>query len=231
MSIGNVCNFRVVPFEVIAGTPRERYGARITFRATGPNAELAAAFGLQNHPWGDPDWVGFRFGRGDTRKVKAYHRLMDVSRFRLPSGLPTPLYPVMAALHEDSTEVYLRFGGHSSWTEFVQRCCGILGEAKRSFSPHPRPVEGAFCLSLRWLEERLTSVSVFADYHALPDDETIESRWSEEMTEQDRKAYQIALAGVRSLGRRSSSAWHAMLAWTLESDGTWHRAASLYVPN
>ena len=106
MSIGNVCNFRVVPFEVIAGTPRERYGARMTFRATGPNAELAAAFGLQNHPWGDPDWVGFRFGRGGARKVKAYHRLKDVSRFRLPSGLPAPLYPVMAALHEDFTEVY-----------------------------------------------------------------------------------------------------------------------------
>jgi hypothetical protein len=230
MSIENVCKFRVTPFEVIAGTPRQRYGARITFQAAGGGTELATAFGLADHPWGDPDWVGVRVGCGSGPKVKAYHRLTNASRFRLPPGLPAPLYPVMAALHEGAVEVYLRFGGCCSWTEFVQRCCGALGETKLSFSPHPRPVENAFCLSLRWQGEQLASVSVFADYRALPDDETIEKRWSEGMTEQDRAAYEIALAGVRSLGRRPFGPWHAMLAWTLESDGSWHRAASLYLP-
>ena len=162
-----------MPFEVIAGTPCERYGARLTFRAVGGSAALAAAFGLTHHPWGAPDWVGVRVSRSGGLKVKAYHRLTDVHRFQLPAGLPAPLYPVMAALHEDAVEVYLRFGAGCTWTEFAQRCCGVLGEVQRRFSPHPRPVASAFCLSLRWQGEQLTAVSVFADYRALPDDETI----------------------------------------------------------
>jgi hypothetical protein len=230
MSIDKLHRLRVVPFEVIAGTPCERYGARLTFRAAGGTAALAEAFGLTQHPWGDPDWVGVRVSRDGGLKVKPYHRLTDMSRFRLPGGLPMPLYPVMASLYENAVEVYLRFGACCTWTEFAQRCCGALGEVQRRFSPHPRPVESAFCLSLRWQGERLTAVSVFADYRALPDDETIASRWSEDMTERDRQAYELALAGVRSLGRRPFSAWHGMLGWTLESDGGWHRAASLFVP-
>jgi hypothetical protein len=177
-----------------------------------------------------PDWVGVRLSRSAGLKVKAYHRLTDVSRFPLPAGLPAPLYPVMAALHENTVEVYLRLGAGCPWTEFVQRCCGTLEEVNRPFSPHPRPVEHAFGLSLCWQSEQLTAVSVFANYRALPDDETIASRWSEGMTERERTAYELALAGVRSLGRRTFRGWHTMLGWTLESDGSWHRAASLYVP-
>jgi hypothetical protein len=230
LSIEKLHKLGAVPFEVIAGTPGERYGARLTFRATGSTAALAEAGGFTHHPWGAPDWLGVRVSRGAGLQVKAYHRLTDLRRFRLPAGLPAPLYPVMAALHDNAVEVYLRFGACSTWTEFVQRCGGVLGEVHRPFSPHPRPVESAFCLSLRWQDERLTAVSVFADYRALPDDETIARRWSEGMTERDRTAYELALAGVRSLGRRPFSAWHAMLGWTLESNGSWHRAASLYVP-
>lgn len=230
MSIENASKFSVVPFEVIAGTPRERYGTRITFRAERGTTELAQAFGLENHSWGHPDWVGVRVGNRGELKVKAYHRLTDMSRFRLPPDLPGPLLPVMAALHENSIEVYLRYGGCSSWTEFAQRCCGVLGEVKPIFLPHPRPVESAFCLSVRWQDERLASVSVLADYRALPDDETIEKLWSQGMTEGDRNAYELALAGVRSLGQRPFNAWHGMLGWTLESGGIWHRAASLCLP-
>jgi hypothetical protein len=35
---------------------------------------------------------------------------------------------------------------------------------------------------------------------------------------------------VRSLGKRPPRGWHGMLAWTVDAEGSWHRAASLRVP-
>ena len=71
---------------------------------------------------------------------------------------------------------------------------------------------------------------MFADYRALPDDDTIQRLWLQDMCSSEAQAYELALAGVRSLGRRRLGSWHAMLGWTLERDGTWHKAASLRFP-
>jgi hypothetical protein len=53
------------------------------------------------------------------------------------------------------------------------------------------------------------------------------------MDEAERSAYEAALAGVRQLGRpgpRGMAARHALLGWTWERGGGWHRAASLRLP-
>ncbi|HYG62648.1 MAG TPA: hypothetical protein VEL74_08705 [Thermoanaerobaculia bacterium] len=233
------------PFEVIAGAPFRRYGARVTFRPTGEAGSLAAAFGLDSHPWGDPTWVGIRVRPDGSVQAKAYHRLegslgrLD-GRFVLPPGLPAGLRPVMAALHEGSRELYLRLGPAApSWTSFAAAVGAALEmngiEKDLPFSPPPRPAEDGFCLSLRWQDGALTTLSLFADQRSLPGDGEIRRAWPEGMDETDRNAYEAALAAVRGLGRLPPShAWHGMLAWTLElspeGSGFWHRAASLRVP-
>jgi hypothetical protein len=64
----------------------------------------------------------------------------------------------------------------------------------------------------------------------LPDDKQVRDAWMKDMTHEDQYAYETALAGVRSLGPRVLGAWHAVLSWTLEDNGRWHRAASLRPP-
>src|SRR6266542_1740758 len=64
-----------VPFEVIAGAPISRYGARLTFGATGNRWDLARALGLAGHPWGAPTFVGIRVLADGTLHAKPYHRL------------------------------------------------------------------------------------------------------------------------------------------------------------
>ena len=50
-------------FEVIVGTPVDAYGARLTFRFGGGDAdEVVQRAGLSGHPWGVPDWIGVRTG-------------------------------------------------------------------------------------------------------------------------------------------------------------------------
>jgi hypothetical protein len=233
-----------VPFEVIAGAPFGRYGARITFRP-GPGAEpreLARAFGLDGHPWGAPAWVGVRVLPGGAVHAKAYHTLDALDdRFTLPAGLPTGLQPVMAALDlpdrglgSGAKELYLCLGPDRSWTSFVKTAVAALGEVEAGemlFSPHPRPSEGGFCLSLRWREGELTTLSLYATQRSLPPDDEIRRAWIAGMDGEDREVYEAALAGVRDLGRLPAShAWHGMLAWTLERGGGWQRAASLRVP-
>jgi hypothetical protein len=223
---------------VIAGAPFRRYGARVTFRPVKKARPLAAAFGLDGHPWGDPTWVGIRVRPDGGLQAKAYHRLEKLDgRFVLPPGLPAGLRPVMAALHEGALELYLRLGPAArSWASFVAAVTQAAGSGVDiPFSPLPRPAEDGFCLSLRWQDGALTSLSLFADQRSLPGDEEIRRAWPEGMDDFDRSAYEAALAAVRGLGRLPAShAWHGMLAWTLERSpdggGSWHRAASLRVP-
>jgi hypothetical protein len=88
-------------FEVIAGAPFARYGARVTFEHSSPEI-LARAFGLDTHPWGIPRWIGVRAVPGGEIRVKAYHRVERIDeRFVIPQGWPRDLYPIMASLHGD----------------------------------------------------------------------------------------------------------------------------------
>ena len=96
------------PFEVIAGAPFERYGARVTFEHASPGT-LAREFGLDGHPWGAPRWVGVRVAPGGELRVKAYHPVERLdARFELPSEWPGDLHPIMASLDGDAIEIYLR---------------------------------------------------------------------------------------------------------------------------
>src|ERR1700682_1756281 len=96
------------PFEVIAGAPFERYGARVTFEHASPGP-LAREFGLDGHPWAAPRWVGVRVAPGGELRVKAYHPVERLdARFELPSEWPGDLHPIMASLDGDAIEIYLR---------------------------------------------------------------------------------------------------------------------------
>jgi len=233
-----------LPFEAVAGTPTARYGARLSFRPGHDRRALAAAFGLDAHPWGLPDWIGVRVRPQRTVSTKAYHRLAHLDsavceggRFRfagldlpLPEALPAGLRPIMASQDGESVELYLRLADARSWTSFVARCTEAFGGQTYPFSPTPRPVEEAFCVSLRWQVENLSAVTMYADQRALPPDRDIPEAWTTGMDERERAAYEAALVGVRSLGSTRGSGWHAMLGWTVEHDDTWHRHASLRVP-
>ena len=83
---------------------------------------------------------------------------------------------------------------------------------------------------MRWRASRIEAISLFADDRSLPSDRVIADEWIAGMSADDRDAYEAALGGVRSIGARPLHGWHAMLAWTLEADGTAHRAVSLRVP-
>jgi hypothetical protein len=232
-----------LPFEAIAGTPASRYGARLSFRPAHDRRALAEAFGLEAHPWGLPDWIGVRVRSEGTVSTKAYHRLVHLGpdvcvsgRFRfaghdlpLPEALPPGLRPIMASQDAEDVELYLRLADARSWTSFVGRCTEAFGGLTYPFSPTPRPVEEAFCVSLRWLGGNLSAVTMYADERALPPDTDIPEAWTTGMDERERAAYEAALVGVRSLGSSRGRGWHAMLGWTVEEDDTWHRAASLRV--
>jgi hypothetical protein len=232
------------PFEAIAGSPVDRYGARLSFRPAGDPAPLAEEFGLAEHPWGLPAWVGVRVRPDCSLHAKGYHRLprLDTEawaegtfavagrRLPLPARLPEGLYPVMGSLEGEEVELYMRLAPARTWSSFADLCtpgAGAASEAPR-FAPHPRPVDQAFCLSLRWAAgEELTAVTLYADDRALPDDRDTARLWREGLDELDATAYEAALGGARSLARPRARARHALLAWARERSGTWHRAASL----
>ncbi|MGH8531299.1 MAG: hypothetical protein ACREV1_00885 [Gammaproteobacteria bacterium] len=220
-----------IPFEIISGVPLHRYGARITFRPGPEPQRLAAVAGLAGHPWGLPDAIGLRVSPTGTACWKGYHRLTELDgRFTLPQGLPKGFDPVMASLDGAATELYLRFCSACLWTPFAAQVAALLGHPVMPFHPHPRPAEGGFCLSLRWQAEQLSAVTLYADARSLPNDTTVATQWPQGMDAAERSAYEIAFAGARAAGPRRPRGWHAMLAWTLERGGAWHRAASLRVP-
>jgi hypothetical protein len=219
-----------VPFEVIAGTPHTRYGARLTFRPVDDPRPLAAAFGLEDHPWGLPAWVGVRVYADGTVRAKAYHRLERLDgRFELPVSLPPGLHPVMASLYEGAIELYLFQRLASTWSAFVTACTALVNAPAATFMPYPSPAESGYGLTLCWHGRQVTAMTLLADERCLPDDAAVRRAWSQGMDDVERSAYESALAGVRSLGRRGRHAWHALLGWTF-GQGSWHRAASLRVP-
>jgi hypothetical protein len=86
-----------------------------------------------------------------------------------------------------------------------------------------------FGLSLRWTDDRLTAISLYAFSKALSDDLAIQQQWTGGMSEIDLRAYEMAVIGARSLGRLRRGKRHAILAWTLEEGGECHRAVSLRI--
>src|SRR5207245_2497147 len=127
-------------------------------------------------------------------------------------------------------EIYLRKRLACGFAEFATRCLAPLRLDPPETAPAPRPREHSFCVSLRREGERVSAISLYADWRSLPRDPEVERIWSVGLDEADRMAYQLAVAGVRSLGFLPSGNWHAMLAWTAEANGERHRAVSLSVP-
>lgn len=219
-----------LPFDVTVGAPTERYGARVTFRPARDPHRLAAAFGLDRHPWGVPCWVGLRVSPTGVADIKPYHRperLFDGMRF--PVKFSHDLYPFAVALHGARKEVYLRQRSSCSWETFVERTLGPFGGGEYPFRPHPLYKPDAFGLSVSWTDEQPKAVSLYAFSAALPDDISIERQWTDGMNEADRNAYAVALIAARSLGRLKRGKRHGLLAWTLELGSGWHRAASLNI--
>jgi hypothetical protein len=224
--------FGATPFEVIAGTPAACYGARITFRLPQSKHPILAEFGLADHPWGDPEWIGLRVTVDGELIAKAYHARVKPCHLRRHLEPLRPfLYPVMASLHRGIREDYFRCHSLLNWSEFVTTSAGSLGTFATHFEPEPQPVMSAFCVSTGVQGESLRVITVFADHRSLPDDESIRTLWTKDMSASDAEAYELALAGVRSCGARRFGSWHAMLSWTLERDGSCHKAASLRFPS
>jgi hypothetical protein len=218
------------PFEVIVGAPASRYGARLTFRPVGDPLTLATAFDLGRHPWGPPSWIGIRVTPAGVAHAKPYHRLNKLDgRFILPTSLPGDLYPIMASLDGDAAEVYFRSSSTRSWESFTAAILASLGGGDFRFAPRPRASAHAFGISFRRTGGRLTAATLYAFSPALPDEQSIRRQWIKGMDETDARIYEMALIGVRSVGRLTHGTWHAILAWTLEEGGIWHRAASLRV--
>lgn len=223
-------------FEVIAGAPIERYGLRITVSAGPTPQRLADALGLAAHPLGLPAWVAIRLSQQGALSFKAYHRPDPAGDpWTLPKGFPGGLRPSMVSAEGARTEHYLQLRATLPWERFVDACTAPIASAPVAsapvaFSPPPRAIEGAFGVSVRRDAGRVTAVSLYADQRSLPDDASVRRAWAEGLCDADRFAYEAALDAVRSVGPRRRGAWHALLSWTLEEDGRWHRAASLRVP-
>jgi hypothetical protein len=217
------------PFEVIAGAPFARYGARVTVEH--PSEALAAAFDCLGHPWGAPRWLGIRAVPGRGVRVKPYHavpRLDD--RFAVPPEWSADLYPVAASLDGDAVEIYLRKRRACPFSAFASQCLAPFGLVAPAVKPFPAPHDDAFAVGLRRERDRVTAVSLYADWRALPRDEEIAALWRADMEPADLITYELAVAAVRSLGFLQTGTWHAMLAWSVDIGGGWHRAVSLATP-
>lgn len=213
-------------FEAVVGCPIARYGPRLTLTAPADPPEDAGP----EHPWGPPTWVGLRVGADGTVASKPYHRMRRLGdRFTLPAGVAGDVRPVMAAWHADTKELYLRSTPAERWSVFAARIAALIGAEPPACSPLPRPSEGSFAFSLRWTDDELAAVTLFADDRSLPRDDEIASAWSDGMERVDAAAYAAAYAGVCAFAPSSTRARHGMLGWTVEANGQSHRAASLRV--
>lgn len=229
-AIEKTCSLGATPFEVIAGTPHEKYGARMTFWLPADSGKVLAERGLSGHPWGPPQWFGLRIDNEGRLIAKAYHKIDTMSRLPVADDFAKKFSPVMSSLHDDVIETYARFRERCEWIQFVRACTESLNPHFPDFQPFPQPVAESFCVSVKCRDGDLQAISVFADQRSLPDDDTIRHLWSRDMSSEERETYELTLAGVRSCGPKRLGSWHAMLGWTLEIGGVWHKAASLRFP-
>jgi hypothetical protein len=226
-SIKKASAFGATPFEVVNGSPAARYGARITFRLPSNKRDFLAHFALEGHPWGAPDWAGIRIADQGGLRVKPYHRVVTAGPLPFHPDLTRRLRPIMASLSGGVREEYLRLQGTSGWNEFADACTTPWNGSRRRFEPFPKTVDSAFCVSAQFQDEELQAITCLADHRSLPDDDSIARSWIEDLSPGDAQAYELAYAAVRANGRRRLGSWHAMLGWTLERGGAWHKAVSL----
>jgi hypothetical protein len=226
------CDCGATPFEVVAGAPVQQYGARVTIEHVTSPETLAHLFNLDQHPWGIPRWIGLRATLDGEIRAKPYHLAGQLPpALQLPSSWPTDLSPRMASLDGESVEAYLAKEGACRFEEFAGQCLSPFGLSLPRVSPRPRPHRGAFGVSIKQDRGGVRAISLFADWRALPRDDELERAWMDSLESADeRMAYRLALAGVKSLGFVPPAQWHSMAAWTLATDGTSGRALSLSVP-
>jgi hypothetical protein len=223
------------PFEVIAGAPYDRYGARMTFvPKTGDASRLGAAI-CGGHPWGPPTWLGIRWVDGRLA-IKPYHRITHLPDTHSFAEVADDLVPQLAALDGDRIEVYLRSARERSWKTFVTESVAALCDAARarelaaSASPLPRPAAWNHAVSYRYERGALRAISVFADGRALPAERTVRERWTAGLAADDAACFERLVAATSSYGRNRSGATCAMLAWSIDADGNEQRAVSLAIP-
>jgi hypothetical protein len=234
-ALEKACTLGAYPFDVVAGTPLARYGARITFSLPDEKSKFLAAFGLDHHPWGPPQFVGLRTNDEGQLVIKAYHQVVQppVLPFHVHERLGGQLDPYLAALYQGATENYFMYTGVCQWREFASMCLAGMsaGAPSVDFQPYPRlSGPGSFGASFLSKEGEVHAITLHASYLSLPDDETIVRLWTRDMPDGEREAYELTMAAVRSCGARRFGAWHSLLAWTFERDGTWHRAACFHFP-
>src|SRR5437667_302754 len=100
------CDLGGIPCEIVAGTPAARYGARVTFRLPAAKAAFLAEFGLDRHPWGEPNWVGLRKVSGAGVAAKAYHAIRALGPLPFDRRLTEHLSPLMASFYQCEREDY-----------------------------------------------------------------------------------------------------------------------------
>lgn len=218
------------------GAPLRDYGPRLTLNAGPDPSAQARRLGFADHPWGPPTWYGLRVApspgdRWDGEiRVKPYHRMSTLpAGVQLPAGMPSDLGVDLAARDGDRTEVYFRRTVLAPWLPFAETALALVGATAPDFPLSPRAVVGAHCLSLSWTGRELTAVTVYAQDRCLPDDRTIAAAWVRGLADADRRTYEAALGGVRSLGRPGAKSFHGLLSWSAAADGSSSRAVSLRV--
>jgi hypothetical protein len=220
-----------IPFEVVVGAPWRRLGVRLTLEAGDSPHECASALGLDGHPWGTPDLVGLRIAADGRLDIKPYHRLEALdARFRLPPDLPDALRPVMASEHRGVRELYLRLPIERPWGWFATEMLKPIGQVPSAYAPRPRPAASGFGVSFTWTGADVTAVTLYASSLCLRDDETVREAWVGGMAPEDRRAYELAMAGVLAMGPPGRRGWHSMLWWSVTPSGECWRAASLRLP-
>ena len=223
-----------LPFEVIAGSPAVRYGARITLRR---GDRHAPAHDFAHHPWGTPDWIGVRLDRAGAVRLKAYHRGPPPVGGSPPHrGLPPGLTPVMAACEGDQIEVYGALPGERSWPRFARDCLrwaggeAWAGAGEPGLRGYPRQAADQFAASVKYRAGAPVALSLYAFDGALPDDRRAGEIWSAGLGPADRQAYQAAYAGAQSTGRHPAHRYHAAFCWTYSAGEGESRSVSLRLP-
>jgi len=217
------------PFELIARSPAERHGPRVTLAAGSRAAEVARAAGLADHPWGPPRWVGLRRDRAGRLLAKPYH-LPPAGRGDA-SGPDLPGFRlVMRARWEGLEERYYRREGALGWGALADLAEARFGLRPPALPWTPRLRDGALGLSLCWRGQDLIALSAFAGASALPADLELFQTWAERLPAAERAPFERLALLVRALGPPPLGSYTGLVSVTVEPGGAEHRAISLRIP-
>ena len=221
------------PFELILGAPLERYGARLTFSVGAHGAAVATALGMEEHPWGPPDWVGLRVDQEGCLASKPYHRADRGERrseYNARMVGVAGFVPVMAARWRGREELYGRLAGALRWRDLVECLEDRFGLRVPEIPVAPRMRDGALGFSVCWEEGGPVAVSAFVGASALPADRALFKIWGESLPMEEKRAFEAASLLVRALGPPPLGSWTGLISATAERGGSRHRAISLRIP-